>query len=135
MPEEADETEDSPEGDRTVAERAIDYLDEIDDPARSSEIADAIGSTTDYTRSVLNDQHDEGKVDKLQGNRVIGYIIDGDIHVIGSREVALRIISRYGDVSRPEMASKSLDDLRSHIRREIADGIARLDPKVSFRRN
>jgi len=120
---------------KTVAERAIEYLEAEEGWKRPRTVAEAIDSGTDYTRDVLNDLHDEGEVQKREKGIVLGTRIHGDWKVIDSREQAMSVIRTHGDTEPDGMASMTLSELRSYIRSNIAEATGVLNDKVWFKRD
>lgn len=119
----------------TVAERAIDYLDSIDEWVRASQVAEEIGSETDYTRQVLNDLHEADEVQKKEDGAIIGTTIGDNFWVLDSKEQAKTVIRLYGDLSEKEMRSMTLKELRDYVADEIADRTGPIGYKVWYKRD
>ena len=117
----------------TVAQRAIDYLKSIDEWKRAAEVAEEIGSDTDYTRMVLNDLSDRGEVEKEKRGAIIGTSINGETYVLATREHAKHVIRTYGNLSEAEMREMSLDELRTHVEENIGDRTGPIGNKVWYR--
>lgn len=120
----------------TVAKRAIDYLDRIDDDwVRASEVAEEIGSKTNYTREVLNDLHESGRVKKKEDGAIVGTTIDGNLWVLETREQAKAVIRMYGDLTESEMNSRTLNELRTYVAEEVGDRTGHIQNKVWYKRD
>lgn len=127
----------TPNHDRTVAERSIAYLSTTNETRRAFEIADAIGSTPDYTRRVCNQLYDEGKLEKFWGKPVIGHPMPGDDTrvLVNNREALLKIVEQYRPDLLAEARSKpTVEKLRDFIKKKIAigDGYPLGNRKVSY---
>jgi hypothetical protein len=118
----------------TVAEKALEYLDSIDEWVRAADVAEEIGSNTDYTREILNDLHGSGEVAKKQDGAIIGTTIDENLWVIDSVEQAHEVIRLYGDLTEKEMESMTLDELRNYIEEEVGDRTGPIQNKVWYKR-
>ena len=115
----------TPNHDRTVAERAITYLNTTDEAHRAFEIADKIDSTSEYTRRVCNQLYEEDRLEKFWGNPVIGHPMpDGETRVlVNDRQSLLDIVKQYRPQRLAEAKSKpTIEKLREFIEDEIAVG-------------
>lgn len=118
-----------------VVERATTYLNGIDEWVRAAEVAEEIGSNTDYTRQVLNGLYEENEVKKKQDGAIIGTTIGDNFWVLDSKEQAKTVIRLYGDLSEKEMRSMTLKQLRDYVADEIADRTGPIGYKVWYKRD
>lgn len=118
----------------TVAEKAINYLDSIDEWVRASDVAEEIDSTTNYTRDELNRLSESGRVQKKEEGAIIGTTIDGNLWVLDSVEQAENVIRLYGDLTDAEMSSMTLGELRTYVQEEIGDRTGPIQSKVWYKR-
>lgn len=119
----------------TVQDDAEDALEQIDGWARASDVAEEIGSSTNYTREQLNASHEAGRVAKRKRGAIIGSVIDGNTWVLDSKEQAKTVVRLYGSLSEVEMDSMSLDELRAYVKEEIADWTGPIQQKVWYKRD
>lgn len=129
-----------PDDDKLIWERALEYLQERERPARAYEIANAIGSESpDYTRRECNRISEEGLIEKHYGDRIIGYPMPtGDLEVLpNNRQGLLQVVEKYEQYlpfNRSEVEGLSAPNLRTLLESELAVGDARTlsHRKVSF---
>lgn len=119
----------------SVAERAKEQMESMDKWARASEVAEAIDSGTDYTRTVLNNLHAKGEVEKKEEGVIIGTSINGSTYVLDTKEQAMNVIRIHGGLSEGQMATMSLGALRSYIKGNLGDQTGPIGSKVWFKRD
>lgn len=115
----------SPDPNKLVRERIVEYLNAADERQRAFEIANAIDSTPDYTREVANKLHEGETVEKWWGQPVIGHPMpDGDTRVlVNNWDTLYNIVEQYAPDKMSEASGKStIEELRNFIEEEIAIG-------------
>lgn len=117
----------------TVAERAYQYVQKADEWVRAGDVADAIDSGTDYTRTQLNDLHEDGEIAKREHGAIIGTSINGEIYVLNSEEQAKWVIRTFGDLSEEQMEEMALSELRAYVQENIGDRTGPIQYKVWYR--
>ena len=129
----------TPDFDNQVDERAQNYLEHHGEFARAFEIADAIGSTPDYTRRRCNALHDDGDLSKKYGGTVIGHPMPGDGTLkvlVNDRDTLLNIVKQFGTEGQYQqsLTKGSIQELRQYIKNKVAigDGRSLRTNKVSF---
>lgn len=125
----------SDDEDKTVEQRAIEYLEDNDDWHRAANVAEAIDSGTDYTRSVLNALHQGGEVAKRRKGLIIGTFINGTFVVADSKEQARTIIRIHGEEVPSNLNSMNLSELRAYIKGNIGDWTGPIGKKVWYALN
>jgi len=118
----------------TVAERAYQYVQDADDWVRAGDVAEAIDSGTDYTRTQLNDLHEDGEIAKREHGAIIGTSINGEIYVLNNQEQAKWVVRTFGNLSEGEIEEMTLSDLRAYVKENIGDRTGPIQYKVWYRK-
>lgn len=117
----------------TVAERAYQYVQDADDWVRAGDVADAIDSGTDYTRTQLNDLHEDGEIAKREHGAIIGTSINGEIYVLNTEDQAKWVVRTFGDLSEEQIREMTLNELRAYVQENIGDRTGPIQYKVWYR--
>lgn len=114
----------TPNPDKLVRERVLEYLAHVDDTARPGEIAVAVDSKRNYVYKVLSALHDDGLVVREELDQVIGHPMpDGGVEVLPTdRDRLLDIIAKRRPSLLDQAKSLPAPNIRSLIESEIAVG-------------
>lgn len=100
------------------------------------DIAEALGISTSYARDLATTATERGMIDGVKSHPVIGYIFDREgrartdggersdreLRVLTTKEALLAAVRDYAPHLLPEARGKTLDDLRTFVRENVADG-------------
>lgn len=130
----------TPDEDKLIRERVVEYLDHHGGTARAHEIAPKVGSdSVDYTRRECNSLVEKGELDKHYGDRIVGYPMPGgELEVLpDNKSKLLSLVSKYEGYlpfNRSEVEDLPAPNLRTLLESELAVGDPRQlkHRKVSF---
>jgi len=116
-------------------EQVVEFVKGSSEPVSVSDIAEALELSYGYVRGLAVEASEKGFIHGEKSAPVVGYIFnrqgrtrtdggdrEGELRVLPSREALLQAVRDHAPHRYEEAASKTLDELRKFVRKQVADG-------------
>lgn len=129
-------------------QQVVQFVNDQGEDVSVNDIANALDISDSYARDLAREALERGLIDGDKSADVIGYVFgrddqlvadggtrhDGDLRVLPSRQALLDAVGDYAPERLPEARAKeTLDDLRTFVRRHIADDTVPVGSAWRFR--
>lgn len=108
----------------TSKEDVLDFVKSAGSPVTTTEIANAIGDSTDNAREWAKELREEGEINGAKNKRIPAVIIkDNYVVLTNDREHLLSIIEDHAPSHLSRARSMSIEDIQQLIRQKIAERV------------